>query len=196
MCGLFCFSAMQSTPQDSKKIVDWEAVERDFRTTQMSLRELAAQHGTNAMTIQRKAKKLAWERDLTEVVRQATHSQLIAATVRRNCSDEIQRRTHSTTETITALAEINTNVTLRHRDRLEALDAAVIDAIAQIKEATPEAPNLRDISAVAQIISNLASATKTLIDQERRVYNLDNQESDRPSAIEDLLRQIGSAEHG
>ncbi len=48
----------------SKQDVDWESVERDYRAGLLSLREIATDHGSNAATILKRAKKHGWERDL------------------------------------------------------------------------------------------------------------------------------------
>jgi len=50
--------------------VDWEAVEREYRGSILSLREIADLHpGTNHVAIARKAKKDGWERNLSEKIR-------------------------------------------------------------------------------------------------------------------------------
>ena len=55
---------------------DWEAIERDYRAGQLSIRHLAAKHGIPESTVRSKAKSLGWERDLTEEVRTATRAKL------------------------------------------------------------------------------------------------------------------------
>ena len=55
---------------------DWEAIERDYRAGQLSIRHLAAKHGIPESTVRSKAKSLGWQRDLTEDVRAATRAKL------------------------------------------------------------------------------------------------------------------------
>lgn len=57
--------------------IDWEAVERDYRTTSLSLPQLAERHSVDKQTIFRRAKKFGWERDLTDPVRAATRAAIV-----------------------------------------------------------------------------------------------------------------------
>jgi len=50
----------KASPQDvaapaklGRRRIDWEAIERDYRTDKFTLRELEAKHGTNNATIAR-----------------------------------------------------------------------------------------------------------------------------------------------
>lgn len=53
-----------------RPVVDWEAVEREYRGGILSLREIAELHpGTNYVAISRKAKKEGWERNLADKIR-------------------------------------------------------------------------------------------------------------------------------
>ena len=43
------------TPAPGRRRLDWEAIERDYRTGKFTLRELEAKHGANNATIARRA---------------------------------------------------------------------------------------------------------------------------------------------
>ena len=47
-----------------KKVIDWEAIERDYRAGILSLREIAAVHGCSHVAISKRARAEAWARDL------------------------------------------------------------------------------------------------------------------------------------
>ena len=57
--------------------VDWEAVEREYRAGQLSVREIAARHGCNASTVSRRARRYGWERDLSDQVRQRAQAKAV-----------------------------------------------------------------------------------------------------------------------
>lgn len=98
--------------------VDWEAVERDFRTGHFTLRELEAKHGVSYAQISRKSKQEAWSKDLREVIKQATDAALLRETV-TNAQKDV-------TETVVVAAELNKNVILGHRGDLKSTrDVAV-----------------------------------------------------------------------
>ena len=45
---------------DSKAPTDWEAIEREYRAGQLSVREIARQHDVSAPAIVKRAKRLGW----------------------------------------------------------------------------------------------------------------------------------------
>ena len=47
----------------SKKAIDWEAAERDFRAGQLSNRMIAEKHGVSETAIRKRAKAHGWERE-------------------------------------------------------------------------------------------------------------------------------------
>lgn len=94
-----------------RRKVDWDAVERDYRSTQMTLRELGAKHGCDHAAISRKAKDNDWKRDLTAAVRQATNTMLIEAAV----TNAVTNSQQAVTSTVIAVAEMNKQVILGHR---------------------------------------------------------------------------------
>lgn len=87
--------------------VDWEAVERDYRTGRFTLRELEAQHGVSYAQISRKANELGWSKDLREVIKQATDAAVLRETVTQAQKD--------VTDAVLVAAEVNTQVILGHR---------------------------------------------------------------------------------
>ena len=84
-------SAPKGATGVGKRKADWEAVERDYRTGQYTLRELEAKHGPNNATISRHAANHGWTQDLSVAIKQATNAKLIAAVVSEKCSDAQQR---------------------------------------------------------------------------------------------------------
>ena len=48
-----------------RKKVDWEGVEREYRTGTRSLRDIGAEFGCTEGAIRKKAKAEGWERDLS-----------------------------------------------------------------------------------------------------------------------------------
>lgn len=94
-----------------RKRVDWEAVERDYRTGQFTLRELEAKHGADNGLISRKAKKDGWSQDLSKAIKAATNAKLVEELV----SKEISSSQQKVSTTVLAAAEVNKTVILGHR---------------------------------------------------------------------------------
>ena len=63
--------------QAQPRRIDWEAIERDYRTGRFTLRELESKHGRSASQICRRAQAEGWTQDLRDLVRQATSAAII-----------------------------------------------------------------------------------------------------------------------
>ncbi|GAB2531256.1 hypothetical protein [Simplicispira piscis] len=125
-----------ATPEKRKRI-DWEAVERDYRTGHFTLRELEAKHGVSFAQISRKAKELQWSKDLREVIKQATDAALLRETVTDAQKDA--------TETVLVAAEINKQVILGHRAGLRSIADVKHALLGQIAQAAEMLPDLAEV---------------------------------------------------
>lgn len=130
----------------SRKAVDWEAIERDFRTTHLSAAEIAAKHGdrVSRQAIHKRAKDKGWQRDLTDAVRQATKAKLVEAEVQRRLTpqvdkavdNEVDRRLASTTDRVLVEAEIGAEVVMRHREDSRQARDVMLAMLGELKAAT------------------------------------------------------------
>lgn len=139
-------------PPKPRKRVDWEAVERDFRTGKYTNVELARLHGLDPATLSRQIKKdqkadpARWQKDLTEVVRQATNARLMAELV----NAEIKDGQEQVKETVNIVAEVNATVILGHRSdlaRARQLAAGLMEELAQTAMLAEEQQLLAEIVA-------------------------------------------------
>lgn len=130
-------SRKSAAPGKQRRKVDWEAVERDYRTSQLTLRELGEKHGCAHPAIARKAKAEGWQRDLTDAVKQATSSKLIQAAV----TSAVTNKHQAVTNAVLVAAEVNTQVILGHRkglNRITRIKEALLDQIEQAAQLMPE----------------------------------------------------------
>ena len=126
-----------------RKRVDWEAVERDYRTGKYSLRELESMHGISYAEISRKAKALGWTKDLREAIKQATDAALLHEAVTKAQKD--------VTQTVVVTAEINKQVILGHREGLSRITGIKQALLGQIEQA---AANMAELSEVIEMVRN------------------------------------------
>ena len=133
----------------TNNVTDWEACERDYRTSQMTLRELASKHGCSHGRIAQRAKKEGWSRDLTGAIRQATDAKLIEASVNSLLTKQANQATQSLTNVVMAAAEVNTQVILKHRTGLNRLTAIKSKLLEQIEQA---AENMEDLAEVIEMV--------------------------------------------
>lgn len=145
-------SAKDGTPTPTakpakRKLVDWPAVERDYRTSQMTLREMGEKHGCTHGAIAQKAKASGWQRDLRPAIEQATQTKLIESAL----SSAVSTATQELTNVVLAVAEVNTQVILRHRTGLQRITRIKEQLLDQIEQA---ALNLPDLAEAIEMVRN------------------------------------------
>jgi hypothetical protein len=107
-----------------RKSYDWEAIEKAFRAGMLSICEIGRQYGLHESTIRKRAKKLAWKRDLTERVRERVRAKLVPSRTK-----EEQATTED--QAIEEAAALAVSVIRDHQKRIgrifKALDTLVAD---------------------------------------------------------------------
>lgn len=191
-----------------KRRVDWEAVERDYRTGKYTLRQLEANHGISYAEISRRSKKEKWTKDLREVIKQATDAAVLRETV-----TEAQK---NVTDTILVAAEINSQVILAHRTGLKRITTIQQKLLDQIEQAASNLPELEEViemsrkpddngkdaindqmrkamsrSSLVDDLKKLAEVDERVRKGEREAFNL-NAEQTPDSEIASLLKSLGS----
>lgn len=171
-----------SPPPPARKRVDWEAIERDYRTGRFTLRELEAKHGTNNATIARKIKAdretdpARWQRDLTKAVRDATNAKLMEGLV----SKEISKGQQEVSKTVLAAAEANTQIILAHRRQLRELGEYADKARAKLMELGDSVADVREAVALMAGVESYNRILKSRIEKEREAYALNDPASKQP----------------
>ena len=179
----------------TRKKTDWEAVERDYRATSLSLKELGIKHDCKPSAIANQAKRKGWQRDLTDAVKHATSARLIQATVAETVSAAVEAGSKSAaqaaTDAVMAQAEINVRLITSHRKRLADLHDLVETAKAKLEEVGENLVDVREAAVFVQAAANLAGATKTLIEQERKAFGLDDADGkDSKPGVEDFIEAL------
>ena len=130
-----------------KRRVDWEAVERDYRTSKFTQRELADKYGVSHAAIGKMARSRKWQKDLSEEIRQATNAKLVAELVAKEVADG----SREVANTVLAAAEVNKQVILGHRQGLQRITRVAGTLLSQIEQAANEMP---DLSEVIEMVRN------------------------------------------
>lgn len=169
-----------SATEGTRRRVDWDAIERDFRTGKFTDGELSTKYGVTREAIVRRRKKdqaddsTRWAQDLEPQVRAATNALLI----QEHITSQITEGHTKVTGVILAAAELNKSVILRHRSRLERLNA---DADAARDKLIQLADSIADIKEAATYVSALEASARTakiVIEAERKAYGLDEEAED------------------
>jgi len=153
-----------SEPGAPRQPIDWEAIEREYRAGQLSVREIGRRYGQDEKAIRRKAQREGWPRDLSDVVRESVRSELVRSDVRSESSREAVR---------TAAAR-GVEVVRQHRAILGRLsrDATRIqDEIGRLLESGISTMSEAELAARAQeILSRTVERAQKL---ERVAFSLD-----------------------
>lgn len=71
--------------------IDWEAIEREYRAGQLSVREIGRRYSVTDGAIRQRAKREKWPRDLSDQVREEVRSELLRSELRSESSREAVR---------------------------------------------------------------------------------------------------------
>lgn len=156
-------SSPRTDQAPKRRRIDWEAVERDYRTGKFTLRELESKHGAGYAKISARAKEHGWTKDLAAVVRKATSAALIAevATAR---ATEGQK---ATTDVVLAAAELNKQVILTHRTELQAARQLAMDLLVEVQSQRLLAA---EKELLAQVLAGKANDIKEINEAQRVVH--------------------------
>ena len=183
---------------------DWEAIGREYRAGQLSIREISRRHGVSESGIRQKAKTLGWERDLSEQVRRKARTEAVRAELRDvNATDEeiVEEAGKRGADVITThrrdirdgreivemmLGELKTECT--HHQLLAELAEGHITAEEMDARAANAVRRAVSLPGRAGTIRDLSQSMQRLVALERQAYGLDEQGGDE--AYEDQLKRL------
>lgn len=146
-----------------KPRVDWDAVERDYRTGKFTDQELADKHGNRVtrQAISKRAKEKGWQKDLSAEVRRATRASLIREQVATRVAEQVagscQEATVSTADAVLAAAEVNKQVILQHRGDLQQARQVTMDLLAELAQGSMLAGHMEQL---AQLLAGSGAEPK------------------------------------
>ena len=195
---------------------DWEAIEREYRAGQLSIREIASQHGISDTAIRKKAKAKGWARDLTEQVQKRVRSETVRSAVRESNANV---DTEDDDQVVQAFGErgsevnaIHRNDTRMGRELVETMFAelqqqcagpevtqAAVEQYADEQELNGQARSFAmkaiSLPGRASTLRDLSQSLQRLVALERQAYSLDEKgRSDDP--LNDLLQAIDGKTRG
>lgn len=181
--------------------MDWESIEREYRASQLSVKEIARRNGCSRAAIQKKAKQKGWTRDLSDQVRREVAVKVAAGATPNPASSTITDEEIIDAASVRGAAAIEGHLARANRlkriaDRIaEGLERhmGITESQAVDLEGMP-LPNdpgfalfVAKSDGPASILKCLADVTERIARLERTALNLD----DAPPASEtELLIEI------
>lgn len=116
-----------------RKVIDWEAVEVQYRAGVRSLKDIGAEFGVSDAGILKRVKRDGWSRDLKAKIRARAEAKVSAATV----SAEVSAQTKITEAlTIEVEGEVRARIELTHRKDIGRTKALALKLLAELEAQT------------------------------------------------------------
>ena len=162
-------------------MTDWEAIEREYRAGQLSIREIARQHGVSAPAILKRAKVNGWTRNMAQAVRNAVEAELVSTSV----SSANPREPTDLKEA----AARGVEVVIQHREMLSRLRGIFNETSRQLHQHLHEPSETAAIfqakgDGVASLLTALSNSAQRIIPLERQAFNLDPRPGEQGQADE------------
>lgn len=197
-----------------RKKYDWEAIEREYRMGQKSLRTLSDEFGPTPAGISKHAKTHGWIQDKTKEVREKTQAALLTEQVDKDVNSPTQ-------EDIERAVRSNVQVIKSHRKSIGKSQALVDLLSSQLEDAATNRDEFEtqidgecvkadgginyqkrnrlrkalSLPSHAAVLRDLSTAQKNLIALERQAFNL-NETDDTHNDLSELLKEIAGATRG
>lgn len=170
------------TNPQARSAADWEAVEREYRTGQLSVREIGRLYGLSHTAINKRARKGGWTQNLAARVRSEVSARLV--------SNEVSTRNDD--RAVDEVASRVISLVREHRQDIGSARQLVASLVTELQDASDNIGEINmsiegqadinrrrqmqkavSLPARAAVIANLASALKCLVFLERQAFNLD-----------------------
>ena len=192
-----------------RKIIDWEAVEREYRAGQLSIREISRAFGLSDTAIHKRAKIEGWKRPLAALVRKAIREKLALndSLQQDGLQVGLQNQRATDKEIVENASNRGFEVVTSHRrdiEQLHALKRIIATRLATyLQGGEPDGAFMGDKESPGDLIEKLSRVTSRLIPLERQAYSLDadlvgqNEDAESgPSAVEQITRRLASLAAG
>lgn len=194
----------------SAKDIDWDAVERDYRIGQLTVRQIGEKHGVAYPSVSRKAKKCGWKQDLTDVVRYVTKAKVTAA-VAEEANRRITEGEQATYSEVDLAANANVAIIMRHQKRAVRLGALLENMLGELEDVSANpvaleqlvlavglndplaADGINQLRSVHKRMDTLKVASEINIkvqDAERKACSIDEEGKGGDGLVEDAIKRV------
>jgi len=152
----------------ARKQVDWEAVERDYRTGHFTDRELGSRYGVHHSAVQKHARTEGWSKNLDGAIRAATEAKVLSAQVAKGAQTEVAKLVASkvakelpkSQAAVDAIADRLSRIEIRQQNGFEDLWT---EATALLAELRWQRENSESLERLAEIVTEEAGTPQQAI---------------------------------
>lgn len=176
-----------------KPAIDWDAIEREYRAGQISVRAIATEHGISETAIRKRAAKHGWERALADRVREAVREKLVRSDSGSQSGSQAPRVDDA--EIVEQSSLVGLEVVLSHRrdiSQLRGIASIIASRLAAHLNGEPvDGGFMSDKESVGDLLEKLTRVRSKLIPLERQAFNLDADGlSDEPATKRDVASAV------
>lgn len=173
--------------------IDWEAIQKDYIASSLSLREIADKHGISFSTLKVKIKKEGWVRDLSELIKQRTKAKIATIDVRELVEQSAHESAHKsarlTAEAIEQESDNRVLILKGQRAKIDARFELADRGMDKLAEMLAGVADPRDMAAWSSAFKSNNDVMTKLIEKQRQNYGIDDEDQGNES-IEDILQRI------
>ena len=169
-----------------ERVIDWLAIEGEYRAGIRSLRNIAAQFDVSEGAIRKRAKKEDWVRDLTEKIKQKADALVRNAAVRDSVRKDYALRTEK--DIIDNNAEIQANIIISHRKDISKATDILHDLFDHIKMQTGQVESFEEILDILQSTGEVSDGVLTSM---RKATALSSQADTFKKLMDSMKVKIG-----
>lgn len=177
-------SARGAVKKNDERIINWPAIEIDYRAGVKSLRVLAAEYGISHGAINKRARRDGWSRDLSARIAERTRELVSRAAV--SAEDTAVSRA-AEKAVVEANATLQADIILAHRTDIQAARALVVSMLGEL-DAAGQAREELSLSSRAGIVDKLSGALSRLVALEREAFGLNRGEV-APDPVDEMSRE-------
>lgn len=202
---------MATVDTKKRRVIDWEAIENDFRAGILSLREMGAAHNVSHVMIAKRAKAEGWTRDLNARIQAKADALVNKALVNDSVNSD---RIVNEREIIEANAARIAQVRGEHRSDITRTRKLALDMLSELEHQTGNVDLYEELGVILRkedargidrrndiyhkVISSagrvdslkkLAETLKTLIGLEREAYGI------APEVVKTEVEHTGTIAH-
>lgn len=163
-----------------KRVIDWDAIEREYIPAIRSLRDIASQFGVAESAIRDRAKRYGWERNLEEKIKAKKESILRKDELRKSTA---QSNKVTEKEIIESAATIQATVILEEREDVKRLIRICELLEKQLETIANDPDSEEDLEKKARINKTLIESRDKVFNMRRRNYGINdnaNGDADTP----------------
>lgn len=192
-----------------KRPVDWEAVEREYRAGQLSVREIGKSAGVSHVAILKRAKRDGWTQNLAARVREEVTARLVTAEVTAATSREtvdqaatrvveIVRSHRKDISTGRGVVRALFDELIEGTENRDAIEEEIERETEEDQSTRRKAMMMRAVALPqrAATAASLATALKTIVGLERQAFGIDGADEEAPATKGDIRSALAKLSNG